>query len=432
MLRFLLVVIPLFWGCSQDRPLPVAPDPAKKANCALCDFLGSGSHQAQDGQGGHDTPSDSTQTNNTQTDNTQTDNTQTDNTQTPSDSGEFDIEIVFPVPSQFSYSERIKILQAAERWEEVIVGDMPDYIEPVGFTEEVRPFPDSGDPSTVITVPAGERIDDLRIYVVTGETNYDPSWSAWSDANAAYWRLHPETELPAIARVVYKPTDLWWEPVEEYVGESFLTIAIHEIGHALGIGVGPRWDQYIKPGKMAYSQLQQGRMGSNFFTGPAAIAALKRQPRHLDHFWTSGKEARTGNPNALSRIVGTFDEPGTMAQLYAYPGGEYYIGEGVPVTSNNWHWENLLAHEYMGRRSWNPLFKHDMSEVSVGALEDMGYTVDYGPTDILPLNLSFARFLDYLSPDYIEQFLHCTPLGEFLELPCDDSARYEEGKARWE
>ena len=56
---FVLFVVGAWIGCS-DAP-PVAPRPAGKATCALCDFLGDEKYTAADGQGPTESP-DSTQT----------------------------------------------------------------------------------------------------------------------------------------------------------------------------------------------------------------------------------------------------------------------------------------------------------------------------------------------------------------------------------
>ena len=59
MLRFVLLLA-LFCAlsCSKEPPLTA---PAGKSNCALCDILGDGTHQAPEGSGGHTTPDDDDQ-----------------------------------------------------------------------------------------------------------------------------------------------------------------------------------------------------------------------------------------------------------------------------------------------------------------------------------------------------------------------------------
>ncbi|MYC70512.1 MAG: hypothetical protein F4X17_07355, partial [Gemmatimonadetes bacterium] len=59
MLRFVLLLA-LFCAlsCSKEPPPTAA---AGKSNCALCDILGDGTHQAPEGSGGHTTPDDDDQ-----------------------------------------------------------------------------------------------------------------------------------------------------------------------------------------------------------------------------------------------------------------------------------------------------------------------------------------------------------------------------------
>ena len=55
MLRFVLFVPVLtFVACSD--PAPVAPHPAGKANCSLCEFLGDDNYTIAEGQGDHESP----------------------------------------------------------------------------------------------------------------------------------------------------------------------------------------------------------------------------------------------------------------------------------------------------------------------------------------------------------------------------------------
>ena len=55
MIRFVLLVFVLILAACSD-PKPVAPHPAGKVNCALCEFLGDDNYTIAEGQGAHESP----------------------------------------------------------------------------------------------------------------------------------------------------------------------------------------------------------------------------------------------------------------------------------------------------------------------------------------------------------------------------------------
>ena len=74
---------------------------------------------------------------------------------------------------------------------------------------------------------------------------------------------------------------------------------MHEMGHVLGIGLGPQWEKFITPRLKKYSHFQgedTANRANNFFTGPNAWQALKRQPIHLARLWVGSD----GNPNQIA------------------------------------------------------------------------------------------------------------------------------------
>ena len=107
MLRMLFILLPsLLIACYKDQSSPTAP--MGKANCPLCGLLDS----EFESQGGRTS--------------TDSDTTQIDS----EDSGDFNIEIIFPSEDHFTPQEKQKILDAAKKWEEVVVGDMPSFTVP--------------------------------------------------------------------------------------------------------------------------------------------------------------------------------------------------------------------------------------------------------------------------------------------------------------
>ena len=74
MIRLVLFVLALTLAACSD-PAPIAPHPAGKATCVLCEFLDDDNYTIADGQGAHESPAadDSTQTDSTDADSTASD-----------------------------------------------------------------------------------------------------------------------------------------------------------------------------------------------------------------------------------------------------------------------------------------------------------------------------------------------------------------------
>ena len=360
---------------------------------------------------------------------------------TPEDN-DFDIQIIFPSPGDFTQEEKDDFIAAAQKWENVIARDMPSFEVPhdIEYIVEPSPLNESGQ-TTYIELNQGEIIDDLRIYILNGKTSYDPWWG-YAKAGASYFALNPETNLVSIGVITYVSDENYfieddWLSIAPTI---FFPTAVHEIGHVLGIGLGPQWDKFIEPGIKKYSVMQQTdltKWGGNFFTGPKAWEALQRQPMSLGQKWVNsdGPNRKIGNgkrqyrpwlkvryPNMQSRIIGTLENPGTMEELYTSLENPPYIGigNGVPIRHHNYHWEYLLWSDYMSELSLVPGQRaiRDISEVTLGALEDMGYTVDYNKADICPLHLFNVQYVEYLSEDIKIDLLSCTWVGNQVDLPC--------------
>ena len=142
--------------------------------------------------------------------------------------GDFDIELVFLTPNHESLKQLVQY--AARQYMSIITEDLPDY----EFTQ--------GRSSTCggqsYEIPAGERIDDLRIYVVNDDLS--PAW--WGGPHV----VRTTSNLPVLGCMSIT---------------GVVDIVLHEIGHVLGIGT--IWDDFI-----------QNPSGDTHFIGPRAIAAF--------------------------------------------------------------------------------------------------------------------------------------------------------------
>ena len=159
--------------------------------------------------------------------------------------GEFDIELVFL--DHFPEDQKRVLQYAAQRWMSIIMEDLPDYQFSEGWSGTCD--------DQSYEIPAGERIDDLRIYVSTFEDQHATSSTQWAWCGPHVLR---ETEqLPVLACLGINL---------KRAGDNLLTITLHEIGHGLGF-LERVWDSH------GYAQYDSGT-GENHFNGPLAIAAF--------------------------------------------------------------------------------------------------------------------------------------------------------------
>ena len=150
--------------------------------------------------------------------------------------GDFDIELV--LLSSFTERQKEELQYGIRRWMAVITKDLPDYT----FTQNW--LGQCGGQS--YEIPAGERIDDLRIYVSRKEL----------EGLAGYGGpalLRAETHLPVFGCMVFN---------SEAKNVQYLTL--HETAHVLGVGT--IWDDL--------DFLQDYPDGDVHFNGPLAIAAF--------------------------------------------------------------------------------------------------------------------------------------------------------------
>ena len=265
------------------------------------------------------------------------------------DDPSFDIELRFvgtaPTPAQ-----RDVFRQAAEVWERVITRGLPDR-----FIDSSLAACESDDPSLF-----GAHIDDLLVFIRL-ESLGDGPRGALAAAGPCLMR-HPSA-LPFIGTVTIDTADL---PEMERNGVLGKVVA-HEIAHALGFGI--IWDHLPPAGPPFLQQPSyvpdRGRVvgQDTHFNGPAAVAA----------FDAVGGDAYTGGAKVpVENDTGSYG-PGAL----------------------DGHWrESVLGHELLtSSLSIEPGVHEPLSTVTVGALEDLGYSVDYSAADAytLPITPGTAR-----------------------------------------
>ena len=244
----------------------------------------------------------------------------------------FDIELRY-LGTQPTSAQKNTIRAAADVWESVIASGQPFRIVISSEWEcEDR------DPSTF-----GDYIDDLRIDVRL--ERIDGSHGAVAIAGPCVSR---RGGLPLIGDVAIDTADLG------RIGtEGLGRVAVHEMAHVLGYGTKDQWYGLLRNSAVEHveNNPDDSTLPDTHFTGQAAVSA--------------------------------FDE---------LLDGATYSGAKVPVENNtvrygagglDGHWrEAVFEQELMTSTiSTNPLTSQPLSKLTIAALADLGYRVDYAQAD---------------------------------------------------
>ena len=162
----------------------------------------------------------------------------------------------FNRPSRYSWlNEKRAIEQVAAQWEGFF-DDAPDYTFASNTTVKVHE-------SLTVTIPAGEVIDDIRIYVdfLTPETSTTTQLEGWIDSNltglfgvSGVVKFRRDGEVPLIATILMNQQE-FEQRRQEGGGTRFYNAQYgyrwrqtfqHELGHAFGIGPSPAWKNNIE------------------------------------------------------------------------------------------------------------------------------------------------------------------------------------------
>lgn len=215
--------------------------------------------------------------------------------------GQFDIDLVY-APG-VSAGIRAVTRAAADRWEQVITGDVEDFTDPT----------------------SGQVIDDISIFVDVQNVDGPGGTLGYAVVGTAF--LRPNSSLnPAIPHSGEIVIDL----ADSTDGQLF-DILLHELGHSLGF---------------TFTATQLGLTNGASYIGPNALREYR---------------LAFGNSAATVPLENSTGRPG----------------------SDLVHWaESVFGNELM-----TPFIDNQMSlsRVTIGAFDDMGYTVNYAAADSYPL-----------------------------------------------
>lgn len=273
-----------------------------------------------------------------------------DTTTLESQEDEFNIELVFIDP--LTLKQRRWLRDVADRWEKFFVG-VPEYTFSHRTTLDLI--------GKTITIPAGTRIDDIRIYVGTTSRQH-PGWEQEAGGLAHVLRFRPDGNIPLVAVIRINENQ-----IEEQIRLAFSRLPLqdqdkirenmgwkevfhHELGHAFGIGSSPAWEQNTVKRRL-YDKTFKRRLDRYFFVGANAL-----------------REYRQAHPHP--------HEEGIPLSVLS-------LSDPRPI-----HWHGGLTGEEVARAGelgwtlFDKYFNHldgstNITSISLGAFEDIGWQVKY-------------------------------------------------------
>lgn len=200
----------------------------------------------------------------------------------------------------FDDPERRSALElAAAQWEAIILDDFDEL--PEGTSFEIR------NPTTQATetVTLSHSVDDLIIFVgartlpastlaIAGPDGGNAPGDAFTARISPDFRGEgPVTEFePWAGSISFNSSENWYFGTDSpSTGQNdFLSVAVHELGHVLGVGTSGAFDSWIV---------------DHWFTGPNAIAVNDGRPVPIDHDLSHVEDGFAGDSVALDPTLVT-------------------------------------------------------------------------------------------------------------------------------
>ncbi len=247
--------------------------------------------------------------------------------ETTSGTASFDIELVFVGSVSSTY--RTYVEDGAERWEEIITGDLPNH----RLSSSNRSFLNGEFPGSA----APEVVDDLILYVRVVDL-------VGAIGQGASLLSRVPSFLPAVSRITLDSDIL-----STYSEEIQRAVVLHEMGHALGFNA-TSWTflDLLKDPSLSPFRIPIDPAPDTYFSGTKAIAAF---------------DAADGS---------------------SYTGAKVPVENSGGAGSRDSHWrESVMDGELMTSRL--ETFSNPLSAITIQSMADLGYTVDVTKADAYTL-----------------------------------------------
>ena len=252
----------------------------------------------------------------------------------------FDIDLVYPSATEPNTSRRATIRAAADKWEEVISAGLPAY--PTVLSDMCG----SGHAHDF-----GALVDDLVIEI--RETAIDGAGGVWASAGLCAQRSSADGGLPAFAEIDFDTADL-----SRMSSAQLGVVALHEIGHALGFGTDDGWFDALENRTRDYHRKNptSTTLPDAYFAGTAAVSAFNE----IADSYTGGKVPVENDTQNYTE--GSWDGHWRQSVF----GGNEVMASTIESTAR-------------------------LSKVTIAALADLGYSVDYTEAESYTLPSSSAH-----------------------------------------
>jgi hypothetical protein len=232
-----------------------------------------------------------------------------------------DLRFLTPLPTA---EQQAAFLAAKNRWQQIIVGDVPDY--PQGIPANGCGTPGGPDKTPALPAVSGP-IDDIVVFA--GIQSIDGSRNILAQAGPCLIRSG-QGGLTIMGIMVFDSADL------NLLGAGLSEVATHELAHILGFGTLDGWSTKLV-----------GAGGADpYFTGPSSLQAFAYVQNPANPF--------TGQPVPVENIGGDGTRDG--------------------------HWrETVFENELM--TGFYDAGTNPLSALSAAAMRDVGYVVDDTRTD---------------------------------------------------